>query len=55
VELLYWIECIYVFRLEREHGTPKQERTERTEDERSKEDDKLDQGSMVVTHAHTTN
>ncbi len=33
MELLLWLEQIEIWRLEREHGTPKQEQQELVEDE----------------------
>lgn len=49
-----WLEQVEIWRLQREYSPPKQEKQERSENERRQEDDQLDQRSMVVTHAHTT-
>jgi hypothetical protein len=53
-DLLLWLEVVHIWRRQRECPLPKQEKQERSENERRQEDDQLDQGSMVVTHAHTT-
>ena len=53
LELLLMLEQVYIWRLQRENA-PKQEKLERSEDERRQDDDQLDQASMVVTYAHTT-
>ena len=54
MELLLMLEQVYLWQLQREYAPPKQEKLERSEDERRQDDDQLDQASMVVAHAHTT-
>jgi len=54
VELLMWLEQIEIWRLQRRYPSPKQEKQERSEDERRQDDDQMDQVSMVAAHAHTT-